>query len=64
MTIVLIENQIANSKWVKWVIPESTHPSKRTLGKRPKDTHGPIADGLPQNHVGSWQSDKFLEWIE
>jgi hypothetical protein len=64
VTIVLIGNRTAYSRWVKWEIAESIRQNKGLLGIHLKDTSGPIPEGLPQNHVGSWQPDKFIDWIE
>lgn len=64
VTIVLIGNRTAYSKWVKWEIAESIQQSKGLLGIHLKDTSGTIPEGLHQNHVGSWQPDKFIEWID
>ncbi|MHB0854315.1 MAG: TIR domain-containing protein [Rectinema subterraneum] len=64
VTVVLIGNRTAYSKWVKWEIAESSRQGKGLLGIRLKDTDGPIPEGLPRNHVGDWQPDKFADWIE
>lgn len=64
VTIVLIGNRTAYSKWVKWEIAESKRQGKGLLGIHLKDTNGSIPEGLPQKNVGSWQPEKFLEWIE
>ncbi|MBI3984306.1 TIR domain-containing protein [Candidatus Microgenomates bacterium] len=64
VVIVLIGNRTAYSKWIKWEIAESIRQSKGLLGIHLKDTNGPIPEGLPQNHVGTWQPDKFMDWIE
>lgn len=64
LTIVLIGNRTAKSAWVKWEIAESIRQGKAVLGIRLKDTFGPIPEGLPTTHVGGWQPEKFLGWIE
>lgn len=64
VTIVLIGNRTAYSKWVKWEIAESLRQNMGRLGIHLKDTNGPVPEGLPQNHVRSWQPDKFIDWIE
>lgn len=64
VTIVLIGNKTANSKWVKWEIAESFRQGKGLLGIHLKGKNGDVPKGLPTNHVGSWQPEKFVEWIE
>ncbi len=64
VTVVLIGNRTANSSWVKWEIEESKRQGKGILGIHLKDTNGPVPAAIPQNHVGNWQPDKFVDWIE
>jgi len=64
VTVVLIGNRTSYSKWVKWEIAESTRQGMGLLGIHLKDTSGSIPEGLSEKHVGSWQPDKFVEWIE
>jgi hypothetical protein len=64
VTIVLIGNNTANSQWVKWEIGESNRQGKGILGIRLKDTQGNIPTGIPSNAIGSWQPEKFADWIE
>jgi hypothetical protein len=64
VTVVLIGNHTANSSWVKWEISESIKQGKGLLGIRLKDTYGSIPEGIPSNHIGDWQPDKFASWIE
>ena len=63
VTVVLIGNDTASSKWVKWEITESIRQGKGLLGIKLKDTNGSIPDGLPDNHIGGWQPDEFIGWI-
>lgn len=64
VTIVLIGNRTANSRWVQWEIAESKRQGMGILGIRLKDTYGSIPAGISQDHVGDWQPDKFIGWIE
>jgi Thoeris protein ThsB, TIR-like domain len=64
VTVVLIGNQTAYSKWVRWEIAESKRQGKGLLGIRLKDTYGPIPEGLQNTQVGDWQPEKFASWIE
>lgn len=64
VTVVLIGNRTANSRWVNWEIEESKRQGKGILGIRLKDTFGTIPTGIPQDHVGDWKPDKFVGWIE
>jgi len=64
VTVVLIGNNTAKSKWVNWEIEESKRLCKGILGIRLKDTWGDIPAGIPSNAVGSWQPEKFASWIE
>lgn len=60
VTIVLIGNRTAHSKWVDWEIEDSIAEGNGLLGFR---TNGPIPPRLPSDHVGDWQPDKFVSWI-
>lgn len=64
VTVVLIGNNTANSQWVKWEIEESKRQGKGILGIRLKGSWGDIPTDIPSNAVGSWQPDKFADWIE
>ncbi|MEW6619270.1 MAG: TIR domain-containing protein [bacterium] len=64
VTVVLIGNNTANSPWVKWEIEESKRQDKGILGIYLKDSRGNVPVGIPSNAVGSWQPDKFADWIE
>jgi hypothetical protein len=64
VTVVLIGNNTAKSRWVNWEIEESKRLGKGILGIRLKDTWGDIPAGIPPNAVGSWQPEKFASWIE
>jgi hypothetical protein len=64
VTVVLIGNNTAQSKWVQWEIQESLKLSKGILGIRLPDTYGAIPHGIPSNAIGGWQPDKFSAWIE
>ena len=64
VTVVLIGNNTANSKWVEWEIQTSKELGKGILGIQLKDTSGAIPLGIPQDAVGSWQPEKFPAWIE
>jgi hypothetical protein len=64
VTIVLIGERTAYSQWVTWEIAESKRQGKGLLGICLKNTHGPIPNGLPSDHVGDWQPEMFLRWIE
>jgi len=62
--VVLIGNNTARSGWVQWEIQESVSRIMGILGIRLKDTYGQIPAGLPQDHVGGWEPEKFAGWIE
>jgi len=64
VTVVLIGDNTANSKWVSWEIQESNRQGKGILGIHLKDSTGAIPSGIPSGHVGSWQPEKFADWIE
>lgn len=64
VTVVLIGENTYKSEWVKWEIAESKRLGKGLLGIHLKDTDGPIPEGLPKDAVGSWQPEKFQDWIE
>lgn len=64
VTVVLIGNRTADSKWVGWEIRESLNQGKGILGIRLPETWGPIPPGIPSNAVGGWNPDKFPAWIE
>jgi len=64
VTVVLIGNHTSESDWVKWEIAESKRLGKGLLGIKLKDTDGIIPEGLPHNHIGNWQPEKFASWIE
>lgn len=64
VTIVLIGNRTAFSKWVGWEIEDSVAEGNGLLGIRLQGTDGPIPAGLPANNVGGWDPEKFLSWIE
>lgn len=64
VTVVLIGNGTATSKWVRWEIDESIRQGKGILGIRLKNTWGPIPNGVPADAVGDWQPDKFASWVE
>ena len=49
VTVVLIGNNTARSKWVNWEIEESKRLGKGILGIRLKDTWGDTPAGIPQN---------------
>lgn len=63
VTVVLIGNQTARSEWVQWEIQDSNAESNGVLGIRLKDTNGAVPSGIPADHVGDWQPEKFIEWI-
>jgi hypothetical protein len=64
VTVVLIGNKTADSPWVKWEIVESTRHGKGILGIRLLGATGPVPAGIPADAVGSWQPEKFGNWIE
>ncbi|PZC48565.1 MAG: TIR-like domain [Chloroflexi bacterium] len=64
VTIVLIGDKTADSKWVKWEIAESRRQGKGILGIRLKGTAGRVPEGIPSNAVGGWEPDNFAGWIE
>lgn len=63
VTVVLIGTQTAYSKWVDWEIEDSIAEGNGLLGIRLLGTNGTIPPRLPSNHVGDWQPDKFVSWI-
>lgn len=64
VTVVLIGDNTANSKWVSWEIQESIRQGKGILGIHLKESTGAIPSGIPREHVGNWQADNFANWIE
>ena len=64
VTVVLIGNQTAGSKWVKWEIQESARQKKGLLGIRLPGTNGLIPEGVSSAAVGGWDPEKFPGWIE
>ncbi|MBI4027462.1 MAG: TIR domain-containing protein [Verrucomicrobia bacterium] len=64
VTVVLIGNNTAQSKWVQWEIKVSMEQGKGILGIRLPDTNGQVPQGIPSNAVGGWQPEKFSAWIE
>ena len=64
VTVVLIGNLTAASRWVGWEIEESIRQGKGLLGIRLKDIWGPVPKGIPPEAVGGWEPDKFASWIE
>ena len=64
VTVVLIGNKTAQSKWVQWEINVSLEQGKGILGIRLTDTYGQVPCGIPSNGVGNWQPEKFSAWIE
>lgn len=62
--VVLIGNNTANSDWVRWEIQTCLSQGKGILGIRLKDSRGAVPAGIPANHVGGWDPDKFVSWIE
>ena len=63
ITVVLIGTRTAYSKWVGWEIEDSIAEGNGLLGIRLPGTNGPLPPRLPANHVGDWQPDKFISWI-
>jgi len=61
--VVLIGNNTSRSGWVLWEIQECLNQGMGILGIRLKDTSGQIPKGIPQDHVGGWQPEKFASWI-
>jgi hypothetical protein len=64
VTVILIGNKTAQSGWVQWEIEESIRQGKGMLGIQLKDCNGTTPEGLKTNSVGSWQPEKFGDWIE
>ena len=64
VTVVLIGNRTAASRWVAWEIEDSKAEGNGLLGIRLKGTNASIPAGLPSNHVGNWEPEKFASWIE
>lgn len=64
VTVVLIGNRTAESRWVQWEIGESLRQGKGLLGIRLKDTRGAVPNGIPSNAVVGWAPDRFGDWIE
>ena len=62
--VVLIGNNTSRSDWVTWEIQECLSGKMGILGIRLKDTYGQIPEGIPQNHVGGWEPEKFAGWVE
>ena len=64
VTVVLIGDKTADSQWVQWEIQESSRQGKGLLGIRLKDSHGSVPAAIPSDAVGSWQPERFANWIE
>lgn len=64
VTVVLIGNKTASSQWVQWEIAESKRQGKGILGILLPGSKGSIPSGIASDAVGSWQPDKFGNWIE
>ena len=64
VTVVLIGNKTAQSRWVQWEIQESLRQGKGILGIHLLNTHGSVPEGIPSGHVGSWDPHQFPSWIE
>ncbi len=64
VSVVLIGIKTADSPWVNWEIRESIRQSKSLLGIQLKGSTGRILEGIPSDHVGGWDPDKFPAWIE
>ncbi len=64
VTVVLIGNKTASSPWVRWEIEESLRQGKGILGIRLKNSQGAVPEGIPSDHVGEWDPEKFPSWIE
>jgi len=64
VTVVLIGNNTAASSWVRWEIQESLRQGKGILGIHLKGSQGQVPQGIPTDHVGAWDPDKFPAWIE
>lgn len=64
VTVVLIGNNTANSRWVQWEIQESLRQGNGILGIHLRETNGRVPEGIFPQHVGGWDPDKFGSWIE
>lgn len=64
VTIVLIGNRTADSRWVRWEIEESKRQGMGILGIRLKDSYGRVPSNIPANAVGGWEPENFASWIE
>lgn len=64
VTVVLIGNRTARSKWVRREIEESERQGKGLLGIRLKGSVGPVPAGISSEAVGNWGPEKFASWIE
>jgi hypothetical protein len=63
--VVLIGTTTAASPWVRWEIQESLRQAKGLLGIRLLGATGAaIPAGIPPDHVGGWNPEKFASWIE
>lgn len=63
VTVVLIGSRTAFSNWVRGEIEDSITEGNGLLGIRLQGKFGPIPSGLPENHVGGWEPEKFVSWI-
>ena len=64
VTVVLIGNSTARSRWVRWEIEESKRQGKGLLGIRLKGSAAPVPEGIASNAVGGWDPNQFASWIE
>ncbi|MBI3947106.1 MAG: TIR domain-containing protein [Armatimonadetes bacterium] len=62
--VVLIGNNTWRSEWVLWEIGECLRQKMGILGIRLKGSRGRVPDGIPSGHVGGWDPEKFVGWIE
>jgi hypothetical protein len=63
-TIVLVGKNTAQNPVVKWEIEESKRQKKPILAIRLPGVQGEIPAEIPQGHIGSWQPEKFIFWID
>lgn len=64
VTVALIGNKTAQSRWVRWEITESQRQGKGLLGICLPDSCGQVPTGIPPDAVGGWLPEKFPAWIE
>ncbi len=64
VTVILIGVRTAHDDRVQWEIGESRAQGNGLLGIKLVARALRVPDGIPDEAVGPWQADQFIEWIE